>query len=203
MEPVEWAPERIRLGGLIGFIGCGLFSAFLVIATVLGLSHIEQFEDVSGLLASVVTWLHVIAYLLMVVLLSIVWARYGSELGRIGRGVVALEGLAILGGATGLIISVLIAPNWLPGQIYVGISFLAMHVLGTVLGVVLWTTTAASRLAAALLSLTILMIVPAIVFELPAAVIEAPLALGFTALGYEFWTYQGGTMHSVGAMSGG
>lgn len=178
----RWSPERARIVGFVGFIGCGFFGILIVVLSALGLTEYEP--KTIGFAA--IALAHIIPYAIMIALTVLLLDQYGSDFGKFGRWAVTVLGIAIGGTILGLALAVGV-PNWAPGQVIVGVSFLAMHVLGTVVGVLLWRQTPLNRLAAGLFVVTIFMVLPAIVFDLPAGVIETPLVFGFAVLGYEFW----------------
>jgi hypothetical protein len=185
-----WTPRRTKLAGICGLLGGigGLALARLpIISTGLGIA-----PRAIGLLYPV--W-----YVLFVVALLAVHARYSTSYGRGGRYVAALFGLSLVSyaGST-IILSVGVFDSLLtPIGFLAGMAYLAMRVLGCLYGISLWRHTNTSRLTAGLFIISF----PAIfVFgalnELgfpDVLIIGATLYLAFIALGYDLWRTAGDT----------
>lgn len=174
--------RRTRTAGLAGVIGGVVLAATAIVYNAFGI----QAETVAG-------GIHAVAYALMLFALLAVHAHYGDSYGRLGRIVSWILGIALAVLTVGFtLLTFVVGMNWMPGAIAVGIAFLAIHTFGVVYGVILWRRTNVSRLAAALLiavapALVVTIALEMINISLTAAAIEAPLYLGFAALGYQLW----------------
>jgi hypothetical protein len=172
-----------RAGAIAGLIGGVVLSAAAGVDYVAGGALGEN----GGVTFALV---HAVGYAGLLVAAVGVGHRYRPALGRLGRA--TLNGLVgVLGvlGAVFAVIAVVGQPAAVQGV--AGIAFLAMFVLGSSVGLVLLRRTSASRVAAALLLLTLPMMIGASVvgslgwFPVHPALGEVPLYLGIATLGYQ------------------
>ena len=182
-----WTPRRTRLAGIAGIVGGVVLTIVAIVHNALGLEPGTPAGTISGLF-------HLVTYALMLAALLAVNARYGTDYGRLGRVVAYVIGVSVAALIpVGLLFEFVFGEDWALGGIVAGIAFLAMHLGGSVYGIVLWRRTKVTRLAAGLF----VAVVPAIIIvavlggfgivNLTPAAFEAPLYLGFAALGYDLW----------------
>jgi hypothetical protein len=181
-----WTPERTRLTGIGGMAGGVVLTLVAVVHNALDFQPGTPAGTVSGLF-------HAAAYALMLVALLAAGTRYGADYGRLGR--VTAYAIGVSMGVlipVGLLSEFVFGWEWAIGGTVAGIVFLTMHLGASVFGVVLWRRTAVNRLAAGLF----IAVVPAVIVVaglatlgifLSVAAFEAPLYLGFAALGYDLW----------------
>jgi len=191
-----WTPGRMRLAGMVGIAGGVVWITMTAtIVAALGFDALSNLEPrTAGPVAVVaVTLSHSVMYALFLVALLAANARYWSDYGRLGRiaGCVLAIDLAVLTPALPLITFVF-GDDWVPGGIIAGITFITMHLFGSIFGILIWRRTATSPLTAGLFILVVPAIIAVFVFQavgvgLPAATFETFLNLGFAALGYDLW----------------
>jgi hypothetical protein len=133
---------------------------------------------------------HVVGYGGMLVAVAGTGQRYRDALGRLGR--VALGGMVGVLAVLVTVFALIALVGQLPAvQAAAGVAFLALFVIGSCAGVVLWRRTTSSRLAAILLMLALPMMLVAGVagalgwFPVHPALGEVPLYLGVATLGYQ------------------
>ncbi|MBA2691387.1 MAG: hypothetical protein H0U65_02685 [Rubrobacter sp.] len=183
-SPVWWTTERMRLAGVAGIVGGVVLAAVAIVHNALDFQPGTTAGTVSGMF-------HVAAYAMMLAALLAADARYRADYGRLGRITAYAIGVSMAALIpVGLLSEFVFGWEWAIGGTVAGIAFLIMHLGATVFGIVLWRRTAAGRLAAGLFIAVVpaIMVVAALaalgVF-LTVAAFEAPLYLGFAALGYD------------------
>ena len=184
----SWStPERTRLAGIAGMVGGIVLTAVAIIANAFTFEFGTPAHAAIGLF-------HTSMYTLMLVTLLAAGARYDTEYGRLGRTAVYVLGISFLVLIPLIpLVEFVFGEDWMPGAIMAGIAFLAMHLFASIFGIVLWRRTAVSRLAAGLFIAVVPAVVAVIALEtlglasLTPAAFEAPLYLGFAALGYDLW----------------
>ncbi|MFC6824568.1 hypothetical protein [Halopelagius fulvigenes] len=183
---LRWTTQRIRLAGLGGLVG-GLAGLGVLGAG----AFFGSGADPAGGPGIGFGALHLLIYVLFSAAVLAADARYGVEYGRRGRLAAVSLALSLLGYAA--FVGVLVAARTAFGDVLfsvgplVGLAYVAVRVVGTGYGVVLWRTESANRLEAGLFAAlvpAVFVLGPFAAVGLPVQFVESPLYLAFVALGY-------------------